>query len=436
MGIRYEWIREYPNGRIAGTVVGFCRKDGEPGSGLELTVRDVLSPVDGKRVVLGDALRRAIWSVPDSSVPPTDGQSIYLSLDVVLQGYLQQAVSEAVRKVDAEWGTGIMVNPRTGEILAMCSAPTYDPNQFNKTPAEQMLNRAISSPFEPGSVFKPIIAAAAVQAGAVSYDTSIYCENGVYRAKRGGRITDHGKHYGNLSLWDVVVRSSNIGMAKVGEMMGNQRLWESVHRWGFARRTGVSLPGETPGIVRKLKKWDGYSMRRVPFGQEISTSGLQLVMGFSAIANGGVLMKPRLIHQVADVRGQVVWTSKPKVVRRVLSRDVARQSLSVLQDVVERGTGSKARMRYWSSFGKTGTAQIAGLGGYVDGAYVGTFIGGAPVKGPVAVCLISIYHPDRNKGYYGGTVAAPFVREVLEKTMTYLNIPPDRADALVAAATR
>ena len=436
VGIRYEWIREYPNGRIAGTVIGFCRKDGQPGSGLELTVRDVLSPVDGKRVVLGDARRRPIWSVPDLSVRPTDGRSIYLSLDVVLQGYLQQAVSEAVRNVDAKWGTGIIVNPWTGEILAMCSVPTYDPNLFNQTPAEQMLNRAISCPFEPGSVFKPIIAAAAVQAGVASYDTPIYCENGVYHARRGGRITDHGKHFGSMSLWDVVVLSSNIGMAKVGEKMGNRRLWESVRRWGFARRTGVSLPGETPGIVRKLEQWDGYSTRRVPFGQEISTSGLQLVMAFSAIANGGVLMSPSLIQQIADARGQVVWSSKPKVVRRVLSRDVARQTLSVLQDVVERGTGTKARLRYWSSFGKTGTAQIAGPGGYVDGAYVGTFIGGAPVERPVAVCLISIYWPDRNKGYYGGTVAAPFVREVLEKTMIYLNVPPDRPDGLVAATTR
>ncbi|MCK5557303.1 MAG: hypothetical protein KAJ01_02925, partial [Candidatus Hydrogenedentes bacterium] len=191
VGIQYEWRREYPNGQIAGTVIGFCRRDGRPGSGLELTARDFLLPVDGKRVVLGDARRRPIWDMDGPSVRPTDGRNIYLSLDVVLQDYLQQAVSEAVRNVDAKWGTGVMINPWTGDILAMCSVPTYDPNRFNLTPAEQMLNRTISCPFEPGSVFKPLIAAAAVQVGVADYDTPIHCENGVYRARRGGRITDH-----------------------------------------------------------------------------------------------------------------------------------------------------------------------------------------------------------------------------------------------------
>ncbi len=436
VGLQYEWRREYPNEPLAGTVVGYCRRDGQPGGGLELTAREMLAPQPGRRVLLGDARRRPIWSDVSASVRPQDGQNLCLSLDVVIQDYLQQAVHRAVEQYDAQWGTGVVVNPWTGDVLAMCSAPEFDPNAYHQTPPERMLNRAIACPFEPGSVFKPIIAASAVETGLLEYETNIDCEHGVYRAHRGGRISDHGHSYGLLSLADVVVKSSNIGMAKVGEKMGNRRLHETLLRWGFGQKTDVGLPGETGGIVRPLDRWDGYSLRRIPFGQEISTSSLQLAMAFSAFANGGLLMKPRMIESITDAQGHVVRRVPPVVVRRVLNRRVARDTLHVLGEVVRRGTGKKAKLNRWRSWGKTGTSQVPGPKGYIDGAYTATFIGGAPVDHPAIVCLISVYRPDRSKGYYGGTVAAPNVKDVLERTLTYLQIPPDRPDGRMAGTAR
>ncbi|MHC4985283.1 MAG: peptidoglycan D,D-transpeptidase FtsI family protein [Planctomycetota bacterium] len=307
----------------------------------------------------------------------------------------------------------------------MTSAPSFSPAEYGAEPSEHRTNRAISTPFEPGSVAKPLFAAAAVDTGELDYDSLIDCEGGVYHARRGGRISDHGSSYGRISLADVVVYSSNIGMAKVGEHLGNGRLYAAARRFGFGTRTDVGLPGESGGIVRPADVWDGYSMRRVPFGQEISVTPLQLAMGFSALANGGLLLKPMLVDHVRDSAGNVVWRQEPTVVRRVLSPRAAADTLEVLRQVVERGTGKACQLDGWSSFGKTGTAQIPGRGGYVDGAYTGTFIGGGPVGAPRAICLISIYWPDRAKGYYGSTVAAPYVRRVLQRTLSYLGVPQD-----------
>jgi cell division protein FtsI/penicillin-binding protein 2 len=428
VAITHEWRRSYPNGELAGTVVGFRRIDGIAGGGLELSCDNDLQALPGRQVLLADAARRPIWPLAARSRPPRDGRHVFLTLDVVVQACLQKAVAESVERFDARWGTGIVIDPRTGEVLAMCSVPTFDPNSYNTSKAESRTNRAVSCPFEPGSALKPVFAAAAVQFGDAGYDTRIFCENGVYRAHRGGRITDHGKSYGELTLADGVVHSSNICLAKIGERMGNRRLYETATRFGFSRPTGAPLPGESGGIVRPLEKWDGYSTRRVPFGQEISVTTLQLAMAFGALANGGLLMEPLMVERVTDASGRVVHRGEPRVVRRVLSPDVADKTLGVLQQVVERGTGTACRLDAWTSFGKTGTAQIAGEGGYVDGGYVGSFVGGAPVGNPRLLCVVSIYWPDASKGYYGSQVAAPYVRQVLRRSLSYLNVPPDRPE--------
>lgn len=424
--ITYEWRRQYPCGDLASSVIGFRYRDGTAGGGLEMSLRRYLDARGGKRSVLADARRRPIWLEPQRSSLPRDGSNVMLCIDAVVQGYLQQAVAAAVSDFGAKWGTGVVVDPATGEIMAMCSAPGFEPENFAAVPAERRLARAVSVPYEPGSVMKPIFAAAAVDSGRLTFDTVIDCENGSYRASGGGRIRDH-RRYGRMSLTDVVVHSSNIGMAKVGEALGNARLYETARRFGFGGRSGIEVPGESAGIIRPLARWDGYSMRRVPFGQEMSVTAVQLAMAFSALVNGGELLRPRLIDQVRSPAGRVILRGRRQVVRRVLSPETARQTLAVLAQVVQRGTGKASRLDMWTSFGKTGTAQIPGRGGYVDGAYAGTFVGGAPAKGPRALCVITVYWPDRAKGYYGGKVAAPYVRRVLRKTLTYLDVPPDRA---------
>lgn len=425
VGIQYEWRREYPLGNLAGPVLGFNNDVDAPGGGIHSALALAIQAQAGKRIVRGDAGRRPIWSEGELSEQPIDGCNVYLTIDVNIQQALEQSLAEAAEASGAKWATGVVISPWTGDVLAMASVPTFDPNAFGETPPEHMQNRAITMPYEPGSALKPIFAAAAVDLGLLTYQSRLDGENGTYYAHRGGRITDHGSRYGVITLWQAMVKSSNIIMSKVGEILGNRRLYEIAHQWGFDQRTGIGLPGESPGIVRDLADWDGYSMRRVPFGQEISVTALQLTMAYGAIANGGLLMKPRLAMRITDPQGRELWASQPTAVRRVLSPAVAAETLDVLADVVETGTGKKARMDRWEAWGKTGTAEIPGRGGYIDGAYTGTWVGGAPKSRPAAVCLISIYWPSRDK-YYGGTVAAPYVKDVLEKTLTYLHVMPDR----------
>lgn len=427
VGIKYEWRREYPCGNLAGTVIGARRWDNMPVSGIEQALHRAIRSAEGRQVFCGDAFRKPLSRHIADSVDPADGRAVHLTIDVNIQQYLQDAVRTSVEKFDAAWGTGVVVDPGTGDILAMTSCPTFDPNHYNRTPVEHMANRAVSFPYEPGSVLKPVLAAAAVEEGVVNYGTRMYCENGVYHAPRGGRISDHGKRYAYLSVEDGVVYSSNILMAKVGEKLGNRRMHAIVHAWGLGRKTGIALPGESGGIVRPLHTWDGYSLRRVPFGQEISVTALQLAMAFASIANNGVLMRPRLVTGIVDPSGETLYEIPPRPIRRVLSPANARRTLAVLHDVVERGTGKRCRLDSWNSWGKTGTAQVAGRGGYLDGAYTGTFVGGAPVEKTRVICLISIYRPDRNKGYYGGVVAAPYVKDVLEKSLQYLDVPNSRS---------
>ncbi|MFP4053997.1 MAG: peptidoglycan D,D-transpeptidase FtsI family protein [Phycisphaerae bacterium] len=432
VGITYEWRRQYPNGPLGCDVLGFRRRDGVAGGGLELALDGHLSAKDGRRVMLADARRRPIWSVPEKCSLPRDGRNVYLCVDAVIQGFLQEAVTSTAAEFGAEWATGIVMDPHTGEILAMCSAPTFNPNRYNTADPNHMTNHVIVSPYEPGSVFKPIIAAAAVQLGRVSYDSVIPIGqyNGVYHADRGGRISDHGKTYDDLTVEDGVVHSSNILMSKLGEMLGNERLHRVVRAFGFGQETDVPLRGECAGIIRDLRKWDGYSLRRVPFGQEVSTTSMQLTTAFAALVNGGELLRPRLVSRITDPNGQVVYRGQRQVVRRLLSPQVSRRTREVLGQVVERGTGKRCRLSRWSSFGKTGTAQVSGPGGYPPGQYTGSFIGGAPVEKPAVICLISVYRPDPSRGYYGGTVAAPYVRDVLERTLQYLQVPSDRTEEM------
>jgi cell division protein FtsI (penicillin-binding protein 3) len=435
VGIEYEWRREYPAGALAAAVVGFppAEANSPSGAGAELQHRRAMEAQDGCRVMVADVSRRPVMAVAELSRPPQDGCNVVLCIDAPIQGFLEKALADAVTTYEARWGAGIVVNPQTGEVLAMASVPTYNSNEFAHADPNWRTNRVITVPYEPGSVAKPIFAAAAVEARVATYDTKIFCENGTYVAARGGRISDHGNHYGWLSLWDIIVHSSNIGMAKVGEKLGNRQQREFALRFGLGRQSGIDLPGESGGILRPLRRWDGYSLRRVPFGQEVSVTTLQLAMAFCALVNGGELLRPRIVDRIVDAEGRPVRQFPREVVQRVISPSVSEQTLSVLTDVVERGTGKACQLSRWTSFGKTGTAQIARGGVYVENAYVGSFVGGAPARGPRVLCLISIYWPNHVKGYYGGKVAAPAVKEVLEQTLAYLGVPPDRSVSLAGS---
>ena len=439
--IAYEWHRRYPTTQLASSVLGFVNKAGEPAEGMEVLVKHELAARSGVQYFLGDVGRRFVVSDAKFDVPPRDGNNVYLTLDTFIQSTLEQNVAAAVDKYAAKWGVGIVMNPSTGEILGMCTVPTFDPNDFNHVSSPDVRkNRCFTDPYEPGSAFKPIIAAAAVNENmGITWQSRFNCEGGVYNAPGGGTISDHGEHYGVLTLEDIIVHSSNVGMAKVGERLGNPRLYEVVHRFGFGGQVPIQMPhpgywpGGTVGIVRDpLKTWDGYSLRRVPFGQEISISAMQLANAYCALINGGELLQPRLIDAVMDSASKkVIWKSERKVIHRVISKQVSRSVTDVMAQVVERGTGKACQMDLWSSFGKTGTAQIAWHGTYPSGAFTSTFVGGAPVGKPALLCVISIHWPTRI-AHFGAQVAAPAVKEVLEKSLSYLDVPPDRQPTNVA----
>ncbi len=429
VGIAHEWRRYYPNGSLAATVLGFRHRDGEPAAGLELAMASELAAGDGQLAVLADNRRRPTWTLPDESAMPRDGHNVCLFLDAIVQGYLERAVAAAVDRFGADgrtWATGVVVDPHTGEVLAMCSQPAFNPNRPNRDDLSACVNRAVGMPYEPGSVMKPLFAAAAVDAGVFTYDSVFTCHREGLRAPRGGLIRDHHPVSGPRTLEEGVVHSINTVMAMVGLRLGNQRLYETCRRFGLGEKTGIEVPGEDAGIIRDLRKWDGYSTPRVPFGQEMSVTALQLAMAFSALVNGGELLRPRLVDQVRDASGELVWQSRREVVRRVISPRTSAETLAVLKQVVEQGTGKSCRLSRWTSFGKTGTAQIPGPGGYVDGAYTATFAGGAPATRPRVLCVISVYWPEAARGYYGSQVAAPYVRDVLEKALAYLRVPADR----------
>ncbi len=430
IGLLQEWRRYYPCGTLGAHVVGFVGSEGHGLEGTELWADAALAATDGRRVVRADAARRAIWSEPEAFVAPRDGKHLVLTLDVVIQGYLEQALADAVATYAAESAVGIVMDPRTGEVLALASVPAYDLNAFRYTDQDQRRNRAITDPYEPGSIFKPFIAAVALAEGVTRLGESFQCHDGLYRCQSGRRLRDaHG--YGVLSFEAGVFKSSNIFMAQLGERLGNERLYQAVRSFGFGAKTGVELRGEDAGLVNPLKNWNSYTTTSIPMGQEIGVTALQMATGFSAFANGGLLLRPRLVRAVYDPDGTLIYdNSYPLPVRQVLDSNLCRVFVErVLAQVPTEGTGKRGRLEGWTSFGKTGTAQIARTDGrgYEPDAYTASYIAAAPATDARLVCLVSVRKPDRSRAYYGGVVAAPVVKSVLERSLAYLEVPKDDA---------
>jgi cell division protein FtsI/penicillin-binding protein 2 len=318
------------------------------------------------------------------------------------------------------------MDPNTGQILAMANWPAFSPAEFRTSTLQQRRNRCLTDVYEPGSTFKPFVAAKALEANLFSLDDEIFCHNGVYRT--GSRtLHDHDSGFDTLSFEDIVVKSSNIGMAIVGQRMGNKRLYNAVRSFGFGQTTQIGLAGESVGLLAPLKDWTSYSTTSIPMGHEIGVTGLQLLRAFCAFANDGLLYRPTLVREVVSPNGQVFWRQVPdEDPQRVLEPEVAQlMRRRVLANVVERGTGTRAKLSAWRVFGKTGTSQVPGDGGYIPDAFVGSFLGGAPLDNPRLCVLVSIGQPDRSLGYYGGTVAAPAVGSILQQSLAYLAVPPE-----------
>ncbi|HEV7301756.1 MAG TPA: penicillin-binding protein 2 [Tepidisphaeraceae bacterium] len=433
VGLLPESARTYPMGSIAAHVLGGSGKDGNGLEGIELKFNKVLSGKDGQIRVLKDARRRAIATAADDYVPPLHGKHVVLTIDANIQMIVEQELADTCTKYRAQRGEAVVMNPTTGDVLALANWPTFNPQNLEDSTADRRRNRVLTDPYEPGSTFKPFITGPALALGVTRVNEVFPTGGKTWRTPYNRTITDvHG--YDRLALWDVLVKSSNIGMAMLSERMGNPRLYKAITSFGFGRPTGIELPGEDRGTVHPLNKWTKFSTDSVAQGYEVMVTPMQLARAFCAYANGGRLITPRLVKGVLDSEGNIIARpTKPNanLLPEVIDPTSAAWMRRVMCDVMIRGTGSGARSRTWNVFGKTGTAHISqGLAGYAADKYTSSFIGGAPAEKPELVIAFIIHEPDRafavknNMSYFGGAVAAPGAVASLERALAYLQVPP------------
>ena len=427
LGVINEPQRNYPQGTLAAHVLGFVGRDGTGLEGVELQYQRHLAGQQGSQQLVRDAARRTVRQLACGFQAPRNGLNLVLTIEAVLQHVTEEALGAACEKYRAKCGMAVVMDPRSGEILAMANWPTFDPNDFGSFEPDVRRNRSLTDPFEPGSTLKPMIASGAISLQTVTAEQRFDCHHG--RIRLGNRtLHDHGEGFGVLGFDEVVIYSSNIGMALIGAEMGNANLYKTLEAFGFGQVSGINLPGENAGLLRSLSRWTSYSTSSIPMGQEVSCTALQLITAFAALANDGVLMYPRGVRGIVDDNGQIIEDcSKPVVRRRVLDEQTASYMVQhVMAEVINRGTGKPAALAGYQVFGKTGTAQLLEEDGtYSHEEFVGSFLAGLPANDPQLVALLSVYRPDKSIGYYGGTVAAPAVRQILESGAAYLEIPSD-----------
>ncbi len=416
-GFREEFMRVYPQGKLAAHVLGIRDIDGHGRGGLEQSLDPLLAGRDGRRAVVRDARGHVIEVSRQITREPQHGKTVKLTIDAVIQLHAERALDKVMRDWKPTSACAIAMDPRTGGILAMASRPTFDPNRLEEVPEAAWKNHAIASIYEPGSTFKPFVVATALERGLIRADETFHCGHGEYRM---GRRVLHDHHpYGELSVTDILVKSSNIGMAKIGERLTNQGLYETAVDFGFGRRTGIELPGELKGMLRPLQQWNSYSTGSIPMGQEIAVTPLQLISATSALASGGRQYAPHLIDQTTSTAS----SSPAMIVSDTIDPEIADWIVRVpMTEVVNRGTGKKAKSPDYSVFGKTGTAQKPDpeTGGYSSQLHVSSFICGAPSENPRALVLVVVDEPSVGKTHYGGTIAAPAAAEILKQALNQL----------------
>ncbi|HSB03705.1 MAG TPA: penicillin-binding protein 2, partial [Thermodesulfobacteriota bacterium] len=414
--------RFYPNGQLGAHVIGFVGLDSKGLEGLESQYDNQLNGNKQVWYATKDARGREI--VENVSSQEGDRfQNIVLTLDKHVQHIVETELGRAVQKWGAKAGFAIAMEPFTGKILAMVVFPSFNPNQFLQCQAKAWRNRAIADTFEPGSMFKTFLAAAALEEKIVRLTDSFYCENGSYTVYE-RTIHDHSKH-GWLNFQQIIKFSSNIGASKVGEKLGKDRFYRYIKAFGFGEKTQIGLPGESKGILHHPRYWSPITLDTISFGQGISVTGIQMITALSAIANGGFLMKPLIIEKITDEKGQTVQSFKPEVVRKVMSEETAKKLVAVLKTATERGgTGEGAVPAGFEVAGKTGTAQKVDslLRGYSEDRFTSGFMGFAPVEDPKLAVIVVIDEPQGNN--FGGVVAAPVFKGIVEKVLPYLNVFP------------
>jgi cell division protein FtsI (penicillin-binding protein 3) len=427
-GVDREQTRErvYPRGPLAGHVVGFTSIDGDGLEGIERRFDRELRGESNALRVERDAWGRLLVLGGDEWGPlPRVGARVELTIDAGIQHVAEIELEKAVAQYAASAGSAIVIDPRSGEILAMANVPRFDPNRFRFSRPTDWRNRAITDMYEPGSTFKAILAAAALSEGVVAPDELIDCEGGRFRI---GRRTIHDHHrYEVLSFADVIANSSNIGCAKVAGRLGAERLHEAISHFGFARKTGIALPGEVRGLIRSPQSWQPIDLATASFGQGVAVSPLQLVGAFAGIANAGEMMRPFIVRRVVDERGAVILERRPTLVGRVVEAGVAQTLTEILVRVVEDGTGTQAEIDGYAVAGKTGTSQKvdAETGRYHQTDRIASFVGYVPARDPALAIVVVVDTPTAGSTY-GGVVAAPVFRRIAEYALGRVGVVPDR----------
>lgn len=428
-GFRQEYRRHYPQGALAAHVLGLRDADGVGRGGVEQWCDARLRGRDGRRRLLRDARGFVLDVVDEVAEPAIAGESIVLTLDSLVQLFVERELDALLARWQPVSACAIVLDPQTGDVLAMASRPAFDPNRPDDVPDDAWLNTAVAATFEPGSTFKPCVVAWALDHERLTPDEQFDCERGTYRMR--GRVLHDHHPYGPLDVAGILVKSSNIGMAKIGERLGNAGLYDAAAAFGFGRRTGIELPGELAGTLRPLKDWTAYSTGSIPMGQELAATPLQVLAAFAALANRGRWISPHLLQAPAS-RPDASNVVSSTVVSEATARWIVE---TALVDVVERGTGQSARIKGLRVFGKSGTAQKIDpqTGEYSPTRHVSSFACGAPAERPRAVVLVSVNEPT-GPNYFGGTVAGAAAARILQHTLMHLDDrsqmtaapPPDR----------
>ncbi len=422
IGVLPESLRFYPNRELAAHVIGFEGVDDRGLEGIELAHDRLLAGAAGLALVERDALGRDVSAQPRVLRPPTPGQGLALTLDARIQYIAERELDAAWRQTGARAGMVVALDPRTGEILAMAIRPTFNPNAYQTATSEQWRNRAITDPFEPGSTFKAILAAAALEEGVVTPEDRFYGEQGVIRIAN--RTIHDWKRYGWLTFRQVLQYSSNVGAIKVGLTLGRERYYRHITDFGFGSLTGVGLPGESRGQLRPPERWSGLSLASMSIGQEISVTALQILAAFGAIANDGRLMRPHVVRAVLDADGRELRRVEPEPVRQVISPGVAARLTEILTAVVADGTGHRAAIPGYAVAGKTGTAQKLDPVSHVYSRKPGvlSFVGFVPADAPRLAMLALLDEPKTVA--WGSEAAAPLFAAVAGPALRLLGVPP------------
>ena len=416
-GFYPEERRNYPQGSVAAQILGFVGTDGSGLSGLEFQFNRVLAGRPGKETIVKDPSGQVIDVQGER--PEVPGRDVYLTLDHSIQANAEEVLRETVRKWNAKSASAIVLDPRTGAILAMAVQPGYDANRFASAPVDLQRNRTVTDTYEPGSTYKLITVAGALSERIVQPTTRFTLPYSLHVADR---VIHDPEERGtvNYSVAQILAHSSNIGAIKLAQLLGRTRLSSWITKFGFGRMTGIDFPGESPGIVLPPDKWSGSTIGNVPIGQGIAVTPVQMAAAYAAIANRGVWSRPHLVDHVAG-------GARPSLNRRrLVSPQIANQLMMMLKDVVAEGTGQYAAMPGYQVAGKTGTAQKPDShGGYATGRYVASFVGIVPASRPRFVILVAVDEP--RGAIWGGTVAAPAFQQIARFDLQYLEVPPDAA---------